>query len=156
MNLFRKRYRGALLALRRTLGFAPPRDDFADADERHAVRRVLSALGHVRNLREELSDDQLDGGSLRNLETRARSLLQNGALASFEYFLPTEETVRAWSWSAFLAPAVDSPTTSGTRTGCGGGVGGIGSVGVVTVGRVGVDAPSSPSPGSKPAGRRSG
>ena len=44
MNLFRKRYRRALLALRRTLGFASPRDDFADADERHAVRRVLSTL----------------------------------------------------------------------------------------------------------------
>jgi RNA polymerase sigma factor (sigma-70 family) len=44
MNLFRKRYRRALLAIRRTFGFAPAKDDFADADERHAVRRVLSTL----------------------------------------------------------------------------------------------------------------
>jgi RNA polymerase sigma-70 factor, ECF subfamily len=44
MNLFRKRYRRALLAIRRTFGFAPAVDDFADADERHAVRGVLSTL----------------------------------------------------------------------------------------------------------------
>jgi RNA polymerase sigma-70 factor, ECF subfamily len=44
MNLVRKRYRRALLAIRRTLGLAPVRDDFADADDRHAVRRVLSTL----------------------------------------------------------------------------------------------------------------
>lgn len=44
MNLFRKRYRRALLAIRRTLGLAPARDDFADVDDRHAVRRVLSTL----------------------------------------------------------------------------------------------------------------
>jgi RNA polymerase sigma-70 factor (ECF subfamily) len=44
MNLFRKRYRRALLAIRRTLGFAPAKDDFADADDRHAVRQVLSTL----------------------------------------------------------------------------------------------------------------
>jgi RNA polymerase sigma-70 factor (ECF subfamily) len=44
MNLFRKRYRRGLLAFRRTIGFAPSRDDFADVDERETVRRVLSAL----------------------------------------------------------------------------------------------------------------
>jgi len=44
MNLFRKRYRRALLTIRRTLGLAPARDDFEDADDRETVRRVLSTL----------------------------------------------------------------------------------------------------------------
>jgi RNA polymerase sigma-70 factor (ECF subfamily) len=44
MNLFRKRYRRAVLAIRRTVGLAPSRDDFADADDREIVRRVLSTL----------------------------------------------------------------------------------------------------------------
>jgi RNA polymerase sigma-70 factor (ECF subfamily) len=44
MNLFRKRYRRALLAIRRTFGLAPATDDFADADDRETVRRVLSSL----------------------------------------------------------------------------------------------------------------
>ena len=44
MNLFRKRYRRAVLAIRRSIGIAPSRDDFADADDREAVRRVLSTL----------------------------------------------------------------------------------------------------------------
>lgn len=44
MNLFRKRYRRAVLAIRRTVGLAPARDDFADADDREIVRRVLSTL----------------------------------------------------------------------------------------------------------------
>jgi RNA polymerase sigma-70 factor, ECF subfamily len=44
MNLFRKRYRRAVLAIRRSTGLAPSRDDFADADDRHTVRRVLSKL----------------------------------------------------------------------------------------------------------------
>jgi RNA polymerase sigma-70 factor (ECF subfamily) len=44
MNLFRKRYRRAVLAIRRSIGLAPSRDDFADADDRDTVRRVLSTL----------------------------------------------------------------------------------------------------------------
>lgn len=44
MNLFRKRYRRALLAIRRTVGLAPSRDDFEDADDRQTVRRVLATL----------------------------------------------------------------------------------------------------------------
>ena len=44
MNLFRKRYRRAVLAIRRTVGLAPSRDDFADADDRETVREVLSKL----------------------------------------------------------------------------------------------------------------
>jgi RNA polymerase sigma-70 factor, ECF subfamily len=44
MNLFRKRYRRAMLALRRSVGLAPSQDDFADADDRETVRRVLATL----------------------------------------------------------------------------------------------------------------
>ena len=44
MNLFRKRYRRAVLAIRRSIGLAPSQDDFADADDRETVRRVLSTL----------------------------------------------------------------------------------------------------------------
>jgi RNA polymerase sigma factor (sigma-70 family) len=44
MNLFRKRYRRAVLAIRRSIGLAPSKDDFADADERETVRRVLATL----------------------------------------------------------------------------------------------------------------
>jgi RNA polymerase sigma-70 factor (ECF subfamily) len=44
MNLFRKRYRRALLAIRRSVGMAPASDDFADADDRQTVRRVLATL----------------------------------------------------------------------------------------------------------------
>ncbi|MGZ8571911.1 MAG: RNA polymerase sigma factor [Actinomycetota bacterium] len=44
MNLFRKRYRRAMLAIRRSVGMAPAADDFADADDRHTVRQVLGTL----------------------------------------------------------------------------------------------------------------
>lgn len=44
MNLFRKRYRRALLAIRRSVGLASSEDDFADADDRETVRRVLATL----------------------------------------------------------------------------------------------------------------
>jgi RNA polymerase sigma factor (sigma-70 family) len=44
MNLFRKRYRRAMLAIRRTVGLAPSQDDFEDADDRQTVRRVLATL----------------------------------------------------------------------------------------------------------------
>src|SRR5262245_3902422 len=44
MNLFRKRYRRASLAIRRSVGLAPSHDDFSDADDRHVVRHVLASL----------------------------------------------------------------------------------------------------------------
>jgi RNA polymerase sigma-70 factor (ECF subfamily) len=44
MNLFRNRYRRAMLGIRRSVGLAPSRDDFAEADDRETVRRVLSTL----------------------------------------------------------------------------------------------------------------
>ena len=44
MNLFRKRYRRAMLGVRRTVGLAPSTDDFSEADDRQVVRHVLSTL----------------------------------------------------------------------------------------------------------------
>ena len=44
MNLFRKRYRRAMLAVRRSVGLAVGTDDFSDADDRHVVRHVLASL----------------------------------------------------------------------------------------------------------------
>ena len=44
MNLFRRRYRRAMLAVRRTVKRAPSTDDFSDADDRQVVRHVLAAL----------------------------------------------------------------------------------------------------------------
>jgi RNA polymerase sigma factor (sigma-70 family) len=44
MNLFRKRYRRAMLAVRRTVGLTPSNDEFSDADDRQVVRHVLAAL----------------------------------------------------------------------------------------------------------------
>jgi len=44
MNLFRKRYRRAMLAVRRTVGLAPSNDEFSDADDRQVVRHVLATL----------------------------------------------------------------------------------------------------------------
>ena len=44
MNLFRKRNRRAMLAVRRAVGIAPSNDDFSDADDRHIVRHILATL----------------------------------------------------------------------------------------------------------------
>ncbi len=44
MNVFRKRYRRAVLAMRRTVGRAPGRDDFADVEDRDVVRQILGSL----------------------------------------------------------------------------------------------------------------
>ncbi len=44
LNLFRKRYRRAMLAVRRTVGLAPSNDEFSDADDRQVVRHVLATL----------------------------------------------------------------------------------------------------------------
>ena len=44
MNLFRKRYRRAMLAIRRSVGITPSSDDFSDADDRETVRHILATL----------------------------------------------------------------------------------------------------------------
>jgi len=44
MNLFRSRYRRAVLAARRTIGVPAPRDDYELVDDRQAALHVLRAL----------------------------------------------------------------------------------------------------------------
>jgi RNA polymerase sigma-70 factor (ECF subfamily) len=44
MNLFRKRYRRASLALRRSVGLAAPRDVYEQVDDRDAIDHALRAL----------------------------------------------------------------------------------------------------------------
>jgi hypothetical protein len=67
MNLFRKRYRRAALVIRRSIGLAPSRDDFADADDRETVRRVLSALPPRQDAyRQVLDESTLRPGGLRS------------------------------------------------------------------------------------------
>jgi RNA polymerase sigma-70 factor (ECF subfamily) len=44
MNLFRTRYRRAMLQVRRTVGLAPSNDDFSDADDRQVVHEVLATI----------------------------------------------------------------------------------------------------------------
>lgn len=44
MNVFRRRYRRGVLAVRRALAMAPGADDFERADDRQVVRRVLATL----------------------------------------------------------------------------------------------------------------
>jgi RNA polymerase sigma factor (sigma-70 family) len=44
MNLFRKRYRRALLVARRAVGLAPPRDQYAEVDAKRVVARALATL----------------------------------------------------------------------------------------------------------------
>ena len=49
MNLFRKRYRRAVMVIRRSIGLAPSQDDFADADDRarHDPLRLAAAYRDV-------------------------------------------------------------------------------------------------------------
>lgn len=83
MNLFRKRYRRALLVIRRSVGLAPAHDDFADADERETVRRVLAALPPRQRaalvLTEMLGYTPKDAGDVLGVRTSTiRSLTHQG------------------------------------------------------------------------------
>lgn len=44
MNVFRRRYRRGIMALRKVVAMGPGEDDFARADDRQVVRRVLATL----------------------------------------------------------------------------------------------------------------
>jgi RNA polymerase sigma-70 factor (ECF subfamily) len=83
MNLFRKRYRRAVLAIRRSIGLAPLRDDFADADDRDTVRRVLSTLPPRQRaalvLTEMLGFSPIDAGRALGVQaSTVRSLSHQG------------------------------------------------------------------------------
>ena len=44
MNVFRRRYQRSLLAVKRVVGAGPGEDEFARADDRHVVRKILAEL----------------------------------------------------------------------------------------------------------------
>lgn len=44
MNIFRRRYRRGMLAIRKALAMTPAEDEFARAEDRQVVRRILSTL----------------------------------------------------------------------------------------------------------------
>ena len=86
MNLFRKRYRRALLAVRRTMRVAPPADDFADADDREVVRHVLATLPPRQRaalvLTEMLGFSSKEAGdALGVTDATIRSLTRHGRVA---------------------------------------------------------------------------
>jgi DNA-directed RNA polymerase specialized sigma24 family protein len=87
MNLFRKRYRRAVLAIRRTVGLAPSRDDFADADDRETVRRVLSTLPRRQRaalvLTEMLGFSPEDAGHALGVQASTVRSLSHQGRASF-------------------------------------------------------------------------
>jgi RNA polymerase sigma-70 factor (ECF subfamily) len=64
MNVFRKRYRRSLLAIKRTLAPAAARDEFAEADARDVVRRALATL--TPRQRAALVLTELEGMSSRD------------------------------------------------------------------------------------------
>ena len=83
MNLFRKRYRRAMLAVRRTVGLAPPNDDFSDADDRHVVRYILATLPPRQRaalvLTEMLGFSSMEAGdALGVTDATIRSLTRHG------------------------------------------------------------------------------
>ena len=83
MNLFRKRYRRAMLALRRTIRLAPSNDDFCDADDRQVVRSVLATLPPRQRAALVLTEmlgftSQEAGDALGVTDATIRSLTRHG------------------------------------------------------------------------------
>ena len=83
MNLFRKRHRRAMLAVRRTVGLAPSNDDFSDADDRQDVRNVLAAVPPRQRaalvLTEILGFTSMEAGdALGVTDATVRSLTRHG------------------------------------------------------------------------------
>jgi RNA polymerase sigma-70 factor (ECF subfamily) len=95
MNLFRKRYRRALLAIRRTIGLAPSRDDFADADDRDSVRRVLSTLPPRQRaalvLTEMLGFSPVDAGRALGVQASTVRSLSHQGRASFRRAMEVDD-----------------------------------------------------------------
>ena len=95
MNLFRKRYRRALLAIRRTIGLAPSRDDFADTDDRDSVRRVLSTLPPRQRaalvLTEMLGFSPVDAGRALGVQASTVRSLSHQGRASFRRAMEVDD-----------------------------------------------------------------
>jgi RNA polymerase sigma-70 factor, ECF subfamily len=83
MNLFRKRYRRAMLAVRRTVGLARSNDDFSDADDRQVVRHVLATVPPRQRAALVLTEmlgftSKEAGGALGVTDATIRSLTRHG------------------------------------------------------------------------------
>ena len=95
MNLFRKRYRRAVLAIRRTVGLVPSRDDFADADDRETVRRVLSTLPARQRaalvLTEMLGFSPEDAGRALGVQASTIRSLSHQGRASFRRAMEVDD-----------------------------------------------------------------
>jgi RNA polymerase sigma-70 factor, ECF subfamily len=95
MNLFRKRYRRAVLAIRRTVGLAPSRDDFADADDRETVRRVLATLPPRQRaalvLTEMLGFSPEDAGRALGVQASTVRSLSHQGRASFRKAMEVDD-----------------------------------------------------------------
>jgi len=95
MNLFRKRYRRAMLAVRRTIRLTPSQDDFATADDRETVRQVLSTIPPRQRaalvLTELLGFSARDAGRALGVQASTiRSLSQQGR-ASFRRAMEVDD-----------------------------------------------------------------
>lgn len=95
MNLFRKRYRRALLAIRRSVGLEPWRDDFAAADDRDTVRRVLSTLPARQRaalvLTELLGFSPQEAGEALGIKASSVRSLSHQGRASFRRVMEVED-----------------------------------------------------------------
>lgn len=95
MNLFRKRYRRALLAIRRSMGLEPSHDDFAAADDRYTVRRVLSTLPARQRaalvLTELLEFSPQEAGEALGIKASSVRSLSHQGRASFRRVMEVED-----------------------------------------------------------------
>ena len=95
MNLVRKRYRRAVMAIRRTIRLAPSRDDFADADDRDSVRRVLSTLPPRQRaalvLTEMLGFSPVDAGRALGVQASTVRSLSHQGRASFRNAMEVDD-----------------------------------------------------------------
>jgi RNA polymerase sigma-70 factor (ECF subfamily) len=95
MNLFRKRYRRAMVAIRRSIGLTASRDDFADADDRETVRQVLSTLPARQRaalvLTELLGFSPNDAGSALGVQASTIRSLSHQGRASFRRAMEVDD-----------------------------------------------------------------
>lgn len=96
MNLFRKRYRRALLAARRTVGLAPSRDRYADVDTKHVVTQALTTLSPRQRAALVLTElvgcsSEEAGAALRIKPGTVRALATQGREALRRTMEPNDE-----------------------------------------------------------------
>jgi RNA polymerase sigma factor (sigma-70 family) len=95
MNLFRKRHRRALLAIRRTVGLTPLQDDFEDADDRQMVRRVLATLPPRQRaalvLTEMLGFDAKEAGEALGVKDSTIRSLTHHARVAFRHVMEVDD-----------------------------------------------------------------